>query len=108
MFATGSITAQEFNMTSDYRIKENIKPLDNTFRVDYLNPVTYTNKRTHKQNIGIIADELQEYYPELVTGEKDGPEIQTVNYIGLIPILINEIKTLKNTVQKLEHIISKV
>jgi hypothetical protein len=46
---------------------------------------------------------LQEYYPELVTGVKDGPESQSVNYIGLIPVLINEIKNLKNDVQNLKN-----
>jgi hypothetical protein len=46
---------------------------------------------------------LQEYYPELVNGEKDKDEIQTVNYIGLIPILINEVKTLKNKLLILEE-----
>ena len=81
---------------SDYRIKENVRSLDDTFRVDYLNPVTYINKQTNKQEIGLIAHELQEYYPELVDGVKDGPELQGVHYTGLIPILINEIKNLKN------------
>ena len=53
---------------------------------------------------------MQEYYPELVNGEKDGNEMQSVNYIGLIPILINEIQNLKMEVnnlkinnKKLEH-----
>jgi hypothetical protein len=65
-----------------------------------LNPVTYRNKQTNKQDIGLIAHELQEYYPELVTGEKDGRDIQSVNYIGLIPVLINEIKNLKKNNKK--------
>jgi hypothetical protein len=90
-------------LTSDYRIKENIKSLDNQFNVDYLNPVTYVNKQTKKQDIGLIAHELQEFYPELVNGEKDGSEVQTVNYIGLIPVLINEIKNLKTSFSLLEN-----
>jgi hypothetical protein len=89
-------------LISDYRIKEDIRTLDNSFKVDYLNPVTYKNKQTQKQDIGLIAHELQEYYPELVTGVKDGPETQSVNYIGLIPILINEIKNMKNKIINLE------
>jgi len=51
---------------------------------------------------------LQEHYPELVTGVKDGTEIQSVNYIGLIPVLINEIKALKINNQKLETNIQKL
>jgi FtsZ-binding cell division protein ZapB len=96
IWATSTVTAANFNATSDYRIKENIKPLDNKFKVDYLNPITYMNKQSKKQDIGLIAHELEEFYPELVTGEKDGVDLQSVNYIGLIPILINEIKVLKN------------
>jgi hypothetical protein len=104
--SSGSTTVVHYDATtselsygttsSDYRIKENVMQLNNTFRVDYLNPVTYINKQTNKQEFGVIAHELQEYYPELVTGVKDGPELQGVDYIGLIPILINEIKNLKN------------
>jgi hypothetical protein len=102
IYAT-SITATDFNTTSDYRIKENVTSLDNTFKVDYLNPVTYVNNQTQKQDIGLIAHELQEYYPALVTGVKDGDELQTVNYIGLIPVLINEMKILKQTVKDLQE-----
>jgi hypothetical protein len=92
-----------FNQTSDYRIKDNVKQLDDTFSVKYLNPVTYTNNQTKQPDIGLIAHELQEYYPELVTGNKDGPEIQSINYTGLIPILINKIKSIKNRIEILEE-----
>jgi hypothetical protein len=91
----GSCNATSFNVTSDYRIKENVLSLNDTYNVDNLRPVTYLNTKSCKQDIGLIAHELQEIYPELVTGEKDGEEIQSVNYIGLIPILIKEIQDLK-------------
>jgi hypothetical protein len=80
---------------SDYRIKENVTNLNETFSVDKLRPVTYFNKITDKQDTGLIADELQEIYSFLVNGEKDGLYFQSVNYIGLIPILIKEIQELK-------------
>jgi len=58
---------------------------------------------------------LQEHYPELVTGVKDGDELQSVNYTGLIPILINEIKNMKTEIkylksnnEKLEYRISEL
>ena len=84
---------------SDYRIKDNVKPLDETFTVDKLRPVTYINNETNKQEMGLIAHELQEVYPFLVYGEKDGVEYQRVNYIGLISLLIKEIKELKEKVK---------
>jgi hypothetical protein len=99
----GILRANNILTPSDYRIKENVKRLDETFTVKYLNPVIYINSLTNQEDIGLIAHELQEYYPELVTGEKDGPEYQRVNYIGLIPILINEIKKLKNNYETLKQ-----
>ena len=96
------MTAVSFNTPSDYRIKEHVTSLDEIFCVDGLNPVTYLNKKTNKQDIGLIAHELQQIYPALVNGEKDGSEMQSVNYIGLIPILINEIQNLKKEVSNLK------
>ena len=101
--ATGGITALSFTSTSDYRIKENVVSLNDTYIVDGLNPVKYFNKLSKKEDIGLIAHELGEIYPILVNGEKDGSETQSVNYTGLIPILIKEIKELKNRVKYLEE-----
>jgi hypothetical protein len=95
---TSTVTATTFTQTSDYRIKENVKQLDNTLTVDNLNPVTYTLKGTNQQGVGIIAHELQKEYPFMVTGKKDGKEHQSVNYTYLIGILIKEIKDLKKKV----------
>ena len=100
---TGRVNALSFNTTSDYRIKENVIQLDSKFIVDNLNPVTYLNNKLGKQDIGLIAHELQDIYPELVNGEKDGEQFQSVNYIGLIPILIKEIQVLKERVKILEE-----
>jgi hypothetical protein len=50
----------------------------------------------------LIAHEVQEYYPFLVEGEKDGKQTQTVNYNGLIGVLIKEIQELKKRVLDLE------
>jgi hypothetical protein len=103
---TGTVSAASYNTTSDYRIKENAAILDETFSVDKLRPVTYTNLNSGKQDIGLIAHELQEVYPFLVTGEKDGQEMQTVNYTGLIGVLIKEIQDLKKDVAQLKQQIS--
>jgi len=100
---SGIVNATSFNTPSDYRIKENVTQLDSKFVVDNLNPVTYLNKKSEKQDIGLIAHELQEIFPELVNGEKDGEQFQSVNYIGLIPILIKEIQDLKERVKILEE-----
>jgi hypothetical protein len=83
-----------------------VQKLDETFTIDNLKPVTYLNNKTEKQDIGLIAHELQEVYPFLVTGEKDGENLQSVNYTGLIAILIKEIQELKKEVNVLKNHIS--
>jgi cytoskeletal protein CcmA (bactofilin family) len=99
----GNVNATSYNSSSDYRIKENVTQLDGKFIVDNLNPVTYLNNKLGKQDIGLIAHELQEIYPELVNGEKDGEQLQSVNYIGLIPVLIKEIQELKKEIKSIKE-----
>jgi hypothetical protein len=105
--STGLITATKFNATSDYRIKEDVKTLDETYNVDKIRPVIYKNKLTGNTDIGVIAHELQKEYPMLVDGEQDGKEIQSVNYNGLIGLLINEIQNLKNEIKEIKEKLDK-
>ena len=100
---SGNVNATSYNSSSDYRIKKDVVSLDEKFTVDNLKPVTYNNIQLGKQDIGLIAHELQEVYPFLVNGEKDGENLQSVNYTGLIGILIKEIQELKERVKKLEE-----
>jgi len=101
---TGAASALTFTSGSDYRIKENVQQLDNSFTIDNLNPVTYNNKISGKQDMGFIAHEVQEIFPFLVSGVKDGKETQTLNYIGLIAVLTKEIQDLKIRLNILEGI----
>jgi hypothetical protein len=88
------IEAPSFNATSDYRTKTNIEELDENVSVSNLRPLMYLKKG--KKEIGLIAHELQEVYPFMVSGEKDGKEMQSVNYNCLIGVLINDVKRLTN------------
>jgi hypothetical protein len=98
----GNLVAGSYATSSDYRIKTNIVELDETYNVDNLRPVKYYQTQINREKYGLIAHELQEHYPDLVVGEKDGSELQRVNYTGLIAILINEIKRLKQNLVELE------
>ena len=109
LYVDGSngVTAPVFNATSDYRIKHNVLTLNNnTYNVNNIRPVIYKNLKTLKQDIGVIAHELQEHYPFLVDGEKDGENLQSVNYIGLIPVLIKEIQELKKELKQIKEILN--
>jgi len=59
-------------------------------------------KSSGQQDIGFIAHEVQEFYPFLVSGKKDGKETQSLNYNGFIGILTKEIQVLKKKVAEQE------
>ncbi len=80
----GSVTttssATSYNTTSDYRLKENVQPMQNALaKVALLNPVTYTWKENGSDGQGFIAHELQAVCPDAVTGEKDA--VRTVDVL---------------------------
>lgn len=113
-FEDGTVqcSASSTTVTSDYRIKENVEPIDSNSLIDLLNPVTYFNKVLKKQDMGFIAHELQEQFPFLVEGTKDGPLHQSVNYNGLIALLVKEIQDLKKKSEeqnrRLENILDQL
>jgi len=97
-----NLTVNGSYTTSDYRIKRDPISLDSTFTVDNLNPAFYFNKISQKYDIGFIAHEVQQVYPYLVNGQKDGEKHQSLNYNGIIGILVKEIKDLKTRIDILE------
>jgi hypothetical protein len=98
-----TINCTNLNISSDYRIKDNVNDVSTNDNFNKLRPVTYFNKINNKNEIGFIAHEVQELFPELVNGVKDGENNQSINYIGLIPLLVNEIKELKLKIKQLEE-----
>jgi len=98
---TSSTTA--YNTSSDYRLKENVQPITGALaKVQALNPVHYNWKVDGSEGEGFIAHELQEIVPYAVTGEKDGEEMQGVDYSKLTTLLTAAIKELTEKVESLE------
>ena len=98
----GICYANNFYATSDYRIKTDITSILPN-RIDQLKPVFYNNILTKKYDMGFIAHELQKEFPFLVYGEKDGSDYQSINYTGLIALLVKEVQDLKERVAELEN-----
>ena len=101
IYSVGSIKAGTTTYSSDYRLKENVQPLTDNETINELHPVKYYNTNLKKNDYGLLAHELQEKYPFLVSGEKDGAEKQSINYNGLISLLVHEVKNLKKEYQEL-------
>lgn len=94
------IQATTFNATSDYRLKYNIQPITKT--INLLKPIEYDfSGGTHQ--MGFLAHEVQNEFPFLVNGEKDGNTMQSINYNGFIALLVKEVQDLKKKVQQLQN-----
>jgi hypothetical protein len=88
--STGLLVAQDFNSLSDIRYKENVETIDGAVdKVKQLRGVEFDWKKTPGSSVGVIAQEVQEVYPQLVT---EGEEKITVNYNGLVGLLIQAVK----------------
>ena len=93
----------DLTINSDERLKENIQPLGSTLdKLHQIEGKTYSLKKDekHTPKIGVLAQEVQAVFPELVTEGGDG--ILSVNYQGLVPVLINAINEQEVKIAALE------
>lgn len=97
--------------TSSRRFKNNVKTMASCSSNIYkLRPVTfyYNQDETHiskedsqLKQYGLIAEEVEKIYPELVTYDLNGT-IQSVRYLQLIPMLLNELQKMYKRITDLE------
>ncbi len=126
-YVTGTLTAQTMTQLSDVRHKTNVQQISSTAlaKLGTLRPVQYnlrpysevmavasdtsTVVRTataedlavaNKLHYGLVAQEVQKIYPELV--HADGEGMLSINYIELIPLLIQSVQELSEQVAELQ------
>ena len=111
--AVGSITrtttTTSYNITSDYRLKEDLKTINGLDIVNKIKVYDYKWKSEDTRMDGVMAHELAEVLPYAVTGVKDGEQMQSVDYSKIVPVMVQAIKeedtkiiTLQNKVNQLE------
>ena len=94
-------------VSSDARLKANIVSLGSTLaRLLLIDGKTYTIKKDGKQKIGVLAQDIQKVFPELVS--EDDNEMLAVNYQGLVPVLINALKEQDDKISRLEFLVEKL
>jgi len=94
-------------VTSDRRLKSNIRSVsDRASDLLQLGGYSYNRSSSEAYEIGLIAQEVEEYFPELVIENDEG--YKTVNYDGLIPVLIEALKAEKEKHKELEMRFSKL
>ncbi len=126
-YVTGILTAQELTTLSDARHKTNVQQISTTAldKLTTLRPVQYnllpysevmtvasdtgtvamtaTTKElasANKIHYGLVAQEVQKIYPELVHADDEG--MLSINYIELIPLLIQSVQELSEQVAALQ------
>ena len=99
--AIGTAYATAFTNMSDETLKSNIITIENALdTVANLRGVSFTWKDTNQKSLGVIAQEVESFVPELVFTE-DG--VKSVSYGNFVGILIEAIKDLKQRVEALEN-----
>ena len=102
--ASGSLTlAGDLVTSSDTNLKSNIASLGPVLtKLISLNPKRYTmnNDVEQKEKIGLLAQDVQAVFPELVD---ENNEYMSVNYQALIPILISAVNEQTNRNESLKQ-----
>ncbi|MCK4980683.1 MAG: tail fiber domain-containing protein, partial [Candidatus Delongbacteria bacterium] len=95
--------------SSDLRLKKDIADVSYGLKdVLKMRSVSFNWKNTKNQHksMGFIAQELESIFPELVFDDEKG--MKSVNYDGIIPILVNSIKEQQNRIEELENDIEEI
>jgi hypothetical protein len=98
-------SATSYATSSDYRLKDNQQPLTGSGAfIDALQPKTWEWKADGSRGVGFIAHEVQEVSPSSVVGEKDGEQMQAMEYgsAEFIANIIAELQSLRKRVALLE------
>ena len=91
-------TLVTYATASDYRLKDNQQPLTGSGAfIDALQPKTWNWKADGSRGVGFIAHEVQEVSPGSVVGEKDGEQMQAMEYgsAEFIANIIAELQSLR-------------
>jgi len=71
-------------------------------KVRRLRGVSYVWKEDGKPNIGLIAEEVAEVIPEVVSFEDNGKDARAIDYSRLVAVLIEGMKEQQKTISDLQ------
>jgi hypothetical protein len=107
--ATNRLTARVgidspfFNTTSSKRWKKNIQTIKGALsKVKRLRGISYDQKENDKCTIGLVAEEVGEVIPEIVTYEENGKDARGLDYSRLVAVLIEAVKEQQGQIEELK------
>jgi len=98
---SGTMSAADFNSTSDIALKENIEPITNPISIlSQLNGIKFDWKNDGTTSYGFSAQEVEKVLPSIVKKREDG--VKGINYNNLIAFLTESIKDLQKQIDELK------
>jgi hypothetical protein len=88
--------------TSALIYKDNVATLDSADAIYNLRPVSFNWKADNREDLGLVAEEVKEVYPQLVKSDGEGNAIG-VNYSKLTSVLIKAVQDLSARISNLEN-----
>ena len=90
-----------FYYSSDRNLKTNIQPISNALdKVQQLQGVTFDWKEDGSSSVGLIAQDVEEVFPELVHTDEEG--VKSVEYANLVAVLIEAVKEQQKEIDELK------
>jgi len=111
MDGLGHVTiASTLTQNSDIRLKKNLTPIRNALgKIKNISGYTYNwidSKRDTAEQIGLIAQEVEKEFPQLVRSDEKG--IKSVAYSNMVPVLIEAIKEQQQQIDELKKAIQEL
>ena len=96
----GAVRASASFINSDRRLKENVKTVDSALeKVLKLRGVTFDWKKDGRKDVGLIAQEVEQVFPDLVETAPDG--YKSVEYSNLVSPLVEAVKEQQKQIEEL-------
>mgnify|MGYP003640150473 CR=1 FL=1 len=100
--SSNTLSAGNFNTTSDIRLKDNIRTFESAMDVvSQLRGVRFAWKETGVETVGLIAQEVEKVLPELI-GTNADTGLKSVSYANMVAVLIEAVKELKAEIEELK------
>ena len=101
--AGGTTLADEWTIRSSRRFKTNIQPLEGALqKVEQLQGVSYERKADGRHEIGVVAEDVDQVVPEVVSRDPKTKQVQGVDYSKLAALLIEAVKSQQVEIQHLK------
>jgi hypothetical protein len=99
---TGSVTATQYFQSSSIDYKTNVQTVEDPVElVKRLRGVTFNWKETGEASMGLIAEEVAQVVPEVVSSDEAGEHPMGVNYSSLIAVLVEASKAQQQRIDRL-------